>query len=82
MLTVEQWEEWVEFYKLEPFGPHADDTRHAMLCMLIARANGAEEAKLSDFMLAEAPEPEEEDPVDTIASLFGGKPPPAGPSTP
>ncbi len=72
----------MEFYKLEPFGPAAADTRHAMHCMLIARANGADEAKLADFSLAEAPEPEEEDPVDTIASLFGGKPPAADPSTP
>lgn len=55
--------EWVEFYKIEPFGLEVDDTLHAHTCSLMANLRLDPESKkepytIKDFLLYKEPEPE------------------------
>lgn len=55
-------DEWVEFYKLEPFGNEEKmhDFRHASLCSLIVNMMGSN-SKPNDFLMYQDIKKEEED---------------------
>lgn len=51
-MSGEELDEWVEFYKLEPFGNEEkmNDFRHASLCSMVRNMMGAQ-TKPEDFIM-------------------------------
>jgi len=57
-LTSRQLSEWMDYFRLEPFGEHWADVRHGILCQTVAGALGGGEARAEDFIPRfGAPEP-------------------------
>ncbi len=71
-LTPEQFQEWCEFYALEPWGFDIEDVRHGALISYIVRAlGGNRDARPTDFMMGEHGRQEVDD-LEKARSLFGG----------
>lgn len=49
MISSEEFTEWVEYYKVEPWGYEADNWRAAMIASTIAASQGAS-VPLEDFL--------------------------------
>jgi len=83
-LTAEQWEDWMYFYALEPWGFDVDDMFNAQISATIARTWGAE-LGIQDFLFGPNLEARAEtqappDPVEQVKRMFGHKDaPPKGP---
>ena len=60
-MSSEEFEHWIEFYALEPFGNEEkmNDMRHASLCSLSVSIAGSESTP-SDFMMYKDKDYEEE----------------------
>lgn len=48
---MRQVDEWVQFYRREPWGFEAEDMRNALLALVTAQAAGAKHVKLEMFRL-------------------------------
>lgn len=59
---MRQVDEWLHFYRREPWGFEAADMRNALLALVTAQAAGAKNLKLEQFRLA--PRLPEDDEVD------------------
>lgn len=61
-MSSAELDEWVEFYKLEPFGNEEkmNDFRHASLCSLIANMMGSN-SKPNDFLMYQDIKEEDEE---------------------
>ena len=58
--------EWVAFYKIEPFGEEKADYRNALLCTVIANSNSSKRKfKVTDFM------PNYENPKMSMSQMQG-----------
>ncbi len=42
--------EWIAYHAVEPIGPQRHDVAIAILCEVVARCNGAKNAKAKDFI--------------------------------
>lgn len=71
-MTSREQSEWQVYEELEPFGERREDYRAASICLTIANANGAKNAKLEDFLLTR---PEKSGPPDVfeLARALGAK---------
>lgn len=79
-MSSAEFSEWIEFYKLEPFGRDADFLGHAQTAAMIQwRSLGKDEkpVKVEDLMPSEPKPPQSVDQMKQMASLLtigmGGK---------
>jgi hypothetical protein len=49
-LSMTELNEWIAYYKINPFGTYRKDLNTAYICMSIYGAAGCKTAKISDFM--------------------------------
>lgn len=75
-LTAEQWDECLEYYDLEPFGPPVDDLRHGMQCAIFIAPHLKRGAKAEPTTyMVRPPKPREltpEETVDYFRKALGG----------
>lgn len=73
MLSTRQFQEWQEYYRVEPWGFYVDDHRYSVIASSIYRAMGGK-AKAEDFTY----QPEQEEPsaqefAQTLKAMLGIK---------
>jgi len=75
VLTPAQFDEWAEYYALEPWGGEVEDYRHAVACSVAVSAAGGD-PDVATFLLGRtdtdtnsAPTPEET--AVALAAVFG-----------
>lgn len=62
--------EWAEYWEIEPWGAWRDNFHTAMLASLIARANGAKDVSVKDFMYQPRARAEDPSTLSSAAGLF------------
>ena len=80
-MSSREFTEWLAYYRLEPFGPEADDARMAHLMALIANVNRDPKRRKTpwtpgDFLPRRGPRPAEVETlrprIDAAMAAFGG----------
>lgn len=68
-MPAKEYDDWREYYDLEPFGQERDNWHMAQLAMLYSKAHGNKAAKFSDFMYKSAEEIQMKKYQETAATL-------------
>lgn len=76
-LTCEQWDEWIAYWNVEPWGDRLEDTRFATLSYLTASAHlkpqGRRAFTVDEFRLHPKAAPVEQTEEEVIASVKAAK---------